>query len=233
MEKLNTLGLKLKSLKEELMKPDYPDVVKEALRSHADKLAETTINVDLHISLTDEKIGLSEFNEILLETKDCLKSYEEMFVEYERIREKVQLQLDEEEKPTNITSSSLVDEEKLAFTKTFKIDKQWVSDYFGQPADEVGKLMVRNGFIEKFAVLRLSKILEDFLKSEYFYEDKIVECKATRVFYDVEKEYYGIHLMFYMTIENAEDEEKVEKAVEYIRRITEKSEIYVGDRLIV
>lgn len=231
MQKLNSLGVELQSLKEELLKPEYPDVVKKALRGHADKLAETNIGVDLHVSLTDEKLNKEEFTAILLENEACLKSKEEMLVDFDKVRERMQEQLDADEFPTGITSKSIVDTDQVAFTKTFKLDKQWVSEYFGQPADEVGKLMVRNGFVEKFAVLRLSKILEGFLKSEQFVEDKIVDCKATRVFYDLENDYYGIHLMFYINIEDAEDEEKTVAALAYIRQMNDKIVAYMDERM--
>lgn len=230
MQKLNALGVELQSLKIELLNKDYPDVVKRALRGHADKLAETEIDVDLHVSLTDNKISSEEFTSILLEHKACLKTPEELLVEYEKIREEIQKTLDEREN-IQITSKSLVEEEQIAFAKTFKLDKEWVSEYFGQSADEVGKLMIRNGFIEKFAVLRLSKILEDYLKSDLFKKDKEVDCKATRVFYDLEQGYYGIHLMFYVDIEVAEDKEKVPRMLDYICEIHDKVVPFVEERL--
>lgn len=233
MQKLNGLGVEILALKTEMLKTDYPEIVQKALREAAENLVKNeTINVDLHLALTDEKLSIQEFEDILLETPSCLKTKEELLVEYEKIREGLQEQLDKD-KSTGITSKSMVDEEKIAFSKTFKLDNQWVSDYFGQPAEEVDKLMVRNGFIEKFAVLRLSKILEGFLKSEEFAEHKDVVCKATRVFYDVENHYYGIHLMFYMDIEVAEDKEKATEGIQYIREINEKAVKYMGERMKV
>lgn len=233
MEKLNTLGLKLQSLKSELLKPDYPEVVKEALRGHADKLAETDIGVDLHVSLTDKKITIEEFTDILLETKYCLKTPEEMLVEFEKIRASLHLLLNGETDEPLIPSTSLVEEEKIVFTRTFKLDKQWVSEYFGQPPEEVGKLMIRNGFVEKFAVLRLSKIFDDFLKSSDFKKDKTVKCKITQVFYNVEQGFYGINLIFYVQIEDAEDEEKASNILEYIQETNRKAEAMFSVRMMV
>lgn len=234
MQKLNALGVEILSLKTEMMKTDYPEIVKRALRETAENMVKKeAIDVELHLALTDEKLSTKEFEEILLENPSCLKTKEELFVEYEQIRESLQEELNKDEALENITSSSMVDEEQLSFSKTFKLDNQWVSEYFGQPANEVDKLMVRNGFVEKFAVLRLSKILEDFLKSDDFLKHDDVICKATRVFYDVENHYYGIHLVFYIDIEVAEDKEKIIEGLEYIRNINEKATNYMNDRMKV
>lgn len=218
MQKLNTLGVELQELKNELLKTEYPDVVKKALFGHADKLVESSISIDLHVSLTDQKIKAKDFLEVLLENDKCIKTSEEMLVEFEKIRESIQVQIDEDGNEIDITSQSIIEDEQIAFTKTFKMDNLWVSEYFGQPQSEVNSLMVRNGFVEKFAVLRLSKILEDFMNGEDFKENKLTEVKATRVFYDVEGAYYGIHLMFYVNIDITEDEKKTQTVLEYVKK---------------
>lgn len=232
MQKLNGLGVNIQSLKKEMLNADYPEIVKKALRDSAEiKVKNKEIDVELHLALTDENLSYEEFTQILLENKDCLKSHEEMLVDFEKIRETIQEQLDADEIPTGIITNSLVDEEKISFTKTFKLDKLWVAEYFGEPAEEVSKLMVRNGFVEKFAVLRLSKILKDFLKDENLKKDDLIECKATRVFYDVEGDYYGIHLMFYLDIEAAENDENIPLALAYIHEVHDKAVEFVEERM--
>lgn len=232
MEKLNGFGLELQSLKQELLKPDYPPVVKKSLVTLAHSMVEKKqIDVNLHLLLTDEKTSLEDFTALLHETPSCLKTKEEMFAEYEQIRERLQAALEKMEPGTPVKSKSLVETEQLVFTQTFRLDKQWVCDYFGQPPEEVGKLMVRNGFVEKFAVLRLAKILEDFLSSGDFAYREGVDVKATRVFYDVDHGYYGIHLMFYLEIEEAENFEAAQAHLEYIRDIAAKSREYMADRI--
>jgi hypothetical protein len=234
MQKLNGLGVEILSLKQEILKPDYPEIVKKALRESAENMVKNkAIDVDLHLALTDEKMKQSDFQSLLLDNPTCLKNKEEMLVDFEKVREQLQEQFNSDDTLMDIESNSLVDTDQIAFSKTFKLDQSWVSKYFGQPADEVGKLMVRNGFVEKFAVLRLSKVLENFLKSDQFTEHKTVECKATRVFYDLEQNYYGIRLMFYMDIEDGEDEEKSTQALDYIRQINEKVVAYMDERTVI
>lgn len=230
MQKLNELGVELQSLKKELLKTDYSDVVKKALLLSAEEMIKNKIiDVDLHLNLTDNELEQDLFTNVLFDHESCLKTKEEMLVDFEEVRTRLQTQLDEEETPLGIASKSLVDTDQLSFTKTFKLDKQWVSEYFGQPADEVTKLMVRNGFVEKFAVLRLTKILKDFLKSESFEEAE--ECKVTRVFYDVEEGYYGIHLIFYVNIEEAEDEKKGTETIQHIKEINNKAISFIEERM--
>jgi|HigsolmetaAR206D_1030411.scaffolds.fasta_scaffold00003_76 hypothetical protein len=234
MQKLNSFGLELQSLKQELLKPDYPPIVKKSLVNMAHSMVEKNqIDVNLHLLLTDEKTSLEDFTALLHETPACLKTKEEILAEFEQIRESLQALLEEMEPGTPVTSNSLIETEQLVFTQTFRLDKQWVSDYFGQPPEEVGKLMVRNGFVEKFAVLRLAKILEDFLTSGDFAPREGVDVKATRVFYDIDHGDYGIHLMFYLDIEEAENSEKAKGHLEYIREVAAKAREYMSDRMMV
>lgn len=232
MEKLNAFGLELKELKRELLNPDYPEVVKKSLVNMAHTMAEKEhIDVNLHLLLTDKKTTLDDFLELLHETPACLKTKEELLEEFEKIREGLQEYLEELNPDTAITSKSLVDTDELVFVLTFELDSEWVSEYFGQPIDEIDKLMVRNGFVEKFAVLRLTKIIEDFLKSGEYDEIDYVRVKATRVFYDMDCGYYGIQLMFYMDIEEAENEEKAKQHIEYIRDVADKAIAYYDERM--
>lgn len=234
MQKLNALGVELQSLKRELLNPNYPSVVKKSMITLAHTMVEKElIDVNLHLLLTDEKTGFDDFNAFLHETPSCLKTKEELLAEYEKIRESLEDILKEMEPDTSLTSKSLVDTEQISFAQTIKLDKQWVSDYFGQPADEIDKMMVRKGFVEKFAVLRLAKILSDFLKSGLFDKRDGVDVKATRAFYDVDHGYYGIHLMFYISIEDAEDEKKAKEHLEYIQDVAKKVREYAGERLKV
>lgn len=231
MEKLNAFGLELKELKRELLNPDYPDIVKKSLVNMAHTMVEKDqIDVNIHLLLTDENTGLDVFTNLLHETPSCLKTKEELFAEFEEIREKLQQHLKTLEPNTPVTSRSLVDTDELVFVLTFRLDEEWVSAYFGQPIEEVDKLMIRNGFVEKFAVLRLTKILEDFLKSDEHESRDGVRVKATRVFYDVDYGYYGIHLMFYMDIEDAENEEKAKGHIEYIQDVSAKARAYFEER---
>ena len=232
MEKLNELGLELKELKSELLNDSHSGVIKRALALSAEELAKKDIiNVDLHLSLTDEKIDAKTFESELFANPSCLKTKEEMMVEFEKIREQLDEKLEEE--GLLLDSESLVDTDQLSFAKTFKLDKPWVSEYFGQPNDEVDKLMVRNGFVEKFAVLRLSKILEDFLGSDRVEKNEKIDCKATRVFYDVEEGYYGISLIFYLGIEEVEDDTFTIEAIDYMKGILGIASEYVTQRLTV
>lgn len=234
MQKLNELGIELQSLKNELLKPDYPDLVKKALLLSAENMTKNDIiDVDLHLSLTDDNVDKSDFTKELMAIPSCLKTEAEMFVEFEKIREDLQSALDESEDGEQmLTSQSIVETDQIAFTKTFELNNQWVCNYFGQPTDEVGKLMVRNGFVEKFAVLRLSKILESFLNSEDYVSHDLVDCKATRVFYDVEEGFYGIHLMFYISVDEAENKEHREQILTYIKTIQGNAKEYMDKRMV-
>lgn len=231
MQKLNGLGVELYSLKKEMLDDKYSSIIKQALSLSAEKMVQTEmIDVDLHLSLTNSKLTLDAFEKELLDNPICLKTEEEMHTEYEKVREIIQEKIDES--GLQLTSESLVETEQLSFAKTFKLDKLWVSEYFGQPEGEVDKLMVRNGFVEKFAVLRLSKVLDAFVNSELFKTHETILCKPTHVFYDVEGGYYGIHLMFYINIEKAEDEERNVELIDYMKEVVLTTKTYVDERFV-
>jgi len=232
LEKLNDLGLELKELKKELLNTTHSNVVQKALSLSAENLVKNdVIDTDLHLVLTDKSTNIQNFEEILLKTEGCLKTKEELLVEFEKIRESVNQKMNEI--GLSLETKSLVDTYQLSLMKVFKIDKEWVSKYFGQPKEEVEKLMVRKGFVEKFAVLRLPTILENFFNQGEIEKTDKVDCRVTQTFYDVEDDYYGIRLIFYMTIEDAEDKTIQDESLTYINKITTQATEYIDERFIV
>lgn len=93
--------------------------------------------------------------------------------------------------------------------------------------------MVRNGFVEKFAVLRLSKILDGFVKSGTFESHEYIDCKPTRVFYDVEDGFYGIHMVFYVKVDKTEEEVSSKELLGYMKDTVLSTTKYITKRHFV
>ena len=89
MNKYNQLGLELIKYKTELLK-EYTDIVVNALYLAIDQLVQTKIiDTDTQTYLKDNDISLKEFSEIIIVDEKYIRSNEELLVEYEALREKI------------------------------------------------------------------------------------------------------------------------------------------------
>ena len=67
-------------------------------------------------------------------------------------------------KPLDVDFEVHMNEEVIEGKRTFLITEDFLKGYFYIPTEEdLEVLMKRKGFIEKFAILRLEKIFNDFL----------------------------------------------------------------------
>lgn len=169
MKKLNLFGQELLNYKTELLKTTYPKVVHDSL-----VLAVTKLETDKFISneikeyLIDREISLCDFEKEILNIKNCKKTKEELLEEFDKIKDSFLSEVYEEEslKPVDVSFESNIEEDKIIIKKEFLITDEFLKSYFYIPTDEDFEvLMKRKGFIEKFAILRLEKIMKDFLIS--------------------------------------------------------------------
>ncbi|HCL4480116.1 TPA: hypothetical protein N2D99_002184 [Clostridium botulinum] len=208
MNKYNALGVDLINYKIELLK-DYPEIVKRSLIASVDQMLQNNlIDLDTHYAVKDYATLVHDFKEYLLTKSAYLKTTEELFSEYEALREKLTQKILDLHIDEQLATESFVDKEKIEIIKSFNIDIEYVKTFFGVEHKDIDKLMKRKGFVEKFAVLRLPKILRDFIKT-IEYPDELFICDASLVYYDVETNSYCIDLLFDIPVENLEDEEKL------------------------
>lgn len=208
MNKYNALGVELINYKTELLK-EYPEIVKRSLMLSIDQMLQNElIDLDTHYAIKDDTTLVEPFREYILTKPTYLKTVEELFAEYEELRDKLTQKLLELQIEDQLSTESFVKKEQIAIIKTFNIDMEYAKAFFGVEIDEVEKLMKKKGFIEKFAVLRLPKILGDFLKT-IEYPTELFNCEASFVYFDVETNSYCIDLLFDIPVENLEDEEKI------------------------
>lgn len=233
MNKLNALGNELLEFKKEYNK-DYSSIIKKSLDIAIDKMAEDEIiDVDIHYSLKDETSDISNFKLLLLEKAKCLKTVEELLVEYETIRAKLNnvLDISEEDTENSVETLSSVKHEKISITKEFIITEKFIREYFVVESDEDFKeLMKRRGFIEKFAIIRLNKILKDFVTQNAICSSNF-EILNSNVFYEVDRNIYGIHLLFNIPIDNLETEEAIEDIGLEVKEIVSESEKFFDSKM--
>ncbi|MFJ8528572.1 hypothetical protein [Bacillus sp. NPDC094106] len=236
MNKYNIFGMELISYKTEILK-DYPDIVKRSLHDTFDRLLEhNAIDKDIHYALKDGGMDTNAFKSYILTNIKCIKSNEELLVEYEMIRERLESHITELIHTQELETESFVEKENISIIKKFVIDAKFAQEYFGvEEKDVKEKLMKPKGFVEKFAVLRLKKILMDFVQmdevqSEYFDYTSITTFLVYR---EEDTSNYCIDLCLSIPIDIAEDEENTEVLLEDISRVVSKSQTYFDERLVI
>ena len=229
MNKFNKLGMEVIDFKTEFLK-NYPPIVHESLGVAIDKKRDDSIISDMiHDKLLDSTVSLGEFKSFLLkEEPSCLKTYAELLQEYEDIRMSFTEALQEVLSKDNVDTSlfdaiktcSKVESEEIFVQQEFIITEEFINNYFLIESEkDFEVLMSRKGFIEKFAVLRLVRILKDFLDKQ---EDSCnYELHNSPVFFAAERNVYGIYLEFKIPIALLESEEQQKELSEIIAKIME------------
>lgn len=235
MNKLNKVGSQMLEYKLELTK-DYPEIVINSLHSMIDKLAEDgVIDIDVHLAVKERSINLNSLKELLLNKPSFVKTYEELLFEYEQIRTKINeiLEIDEENLNEVVKTVSSVNNEKIAITKEFILTEDFIKEYFYVKSEkDYEVLMQRKGFVEKFAILRLDKILRDFKDSKNI-NSKYYEVINSNVFFEAERNIYGIHLLFNIPVNNLENEDDLIRVVNEIKDIMNDATEYFDSRMTV
>jgi len=234
--------------KSELLKKDYPDLVRKALLGAVDQLQENkVIDVDVHYSLKDTDVKLDDFKKLLLEKPNLIKSAEELLKEYELTREVLDSKLRDldlfkiEKDLAPVTTDSKVDKEQIHIITSFKVDSTFAADYFGKSdPDELDVLMKRKGLVERFVLLRYNKMMNDFLSSqkEYNPETGVVELEdgvwilSDTVYFEPETNSYCSDFLIYLDIEKVEEEKNHERILKIAEKQIKEINDYIRIRII-
>lgn len=229
MNKFNALGMEVLDYKTEYLK-NYPQLVHDSIALAID--SKNTINEEIKTKLKDTNFSYDDFKKYLLTEAICLKTYEELLVEYEAIRAKLDNALLKNEISKNLKTFSKVENEQIQIVQEFVITEDFIKNYFTiENEKDFEILMSRKGFIEKFAILRLTKIFDDFLKT--LKDDNLFSIKHSLVFFNSDSNVYGIHLEYNISIEELEKENQSEVIANKILEIAEKANKNYNDRMLV
>lgn len=223
MKKINNVGLKLIEFKTELDK-DYPELVQNSLLSSLEQMVENeVIDLDTYNIIKNSSEGKDDFISYILTNEKYVKSHEELFKEYEEIRE----ELDEELKMhdlVDLSTDTVVEDDSIDVSKTFSIDRDFVSEYFGVGDEDIIKLMKRKGFIEKFAALRLVKILKDIIaKGKKSIE--VINLDYSLAYFDINGDGYKIDFIMKVPVSKTstlENKNKILAEIKEMKKLSEK-----------
>lgn len=234
MNKLNKLGVELINYKEELNK-DYSDLIIRSLNQTINIMAENEIiDIDIHYALTHEEVDIEGLNNLLLEKKTCIKTQEELLAEYDEIRSifNEHLGIEDDEK-SDIKTISNIQDDNIIVAKNFTYNSEFAKNYFGIPNKQSLKtFMARQGVFEKFSILRLGKIIKDFIEENPTSKDNF-EITFSDVFYENINECYGVSLIFKIDINVIELEENMDEIAKDIQDLINKAVEYFNDKMKV
>jgi hypothetical protein len=230
MNRINQKGMELIQYKIELSK-DYPEIVKNSLILALEQMLENeVIDLDTYMNIKDETFSLESFEKYLLTKPSFLKTEEEIFQEFEALRKILDDKLSELE-VEGLKTESVLDKEAILVTRKFCINENFTLKYFGVEEKDLLKLMKRRGFVEKFAVLRLTAIFRQFME-KVTYPKELFDIDVSLVYFDKDENGYSIDFTFEINIEDIENQEKLDKICESIKIIKQEVEEFYQKRTI-
>lgn len=229
MNKFNALGMEVLDYKTEYLK-EYPQLVHDSIALAID--SKSNVEEEIKTKLKDTSFSYDDFKKYLLTQTSCLKTYEQLLVEYESIRQTLDNLLLKDEISKDLKSFSKVEDEQIQIVQEFVITEDFIKNYFTiENEKDFEILMSRKGFIEKFAILRLTKIFDDFLKT--LKDTTSFSLKHSLVFFNSESNVYGIHLEYNISIEELEKENQIENITNKIIEIAKNANKNYKDRMLV
>lgn len=228
MNKFNSLGMEVLAYKEELMK-EQTEIIYKSLNFSIDSMLENKlIDLDVHYNLKEKSISISTLKELLMNKTSFLKTYEELLIEFEEIRKNLDRELGLIEDCQTI---SVVEKDKIILNQDFLITEDFIREYFLIESDtDYENLMGRKKFLHKFALLRLEKIMKDFL--EECPENKDFEINYSPVFFSESKNLYGIQLVYNIDVELLEDENKLNEISKNLKLVTRQAREYFNKKMV-
>jgi len=228
MNKFNSLGMEVLAYKEELMK-EQTEIIYKSLNFSIDSMLENKlIDLDVHYNLKEKSISIPTLKELLMNKTSFLKTYEELLIEFEEIRKNLDRELGLIEDCQTI---SVVEKDKIILNQDFLITEDFIREYFLIESDtDYENLMGRKKFLHKFALLRLEKIMKDFL--EECPENKDFEINYSPVFFSESKNLYGIQLVYNIDVELLEDENKLNEISKNLKLVTRQAREYFNKKML-
>lgn len=231
MNKINKVGQELIQYKTELFK-DYPKLVKDSLLLSIEKLVEAKIlDLDTFYLVKDSETSCEALSEYLLTKKAYSKSEQEIFQELEILRKQLNDILSRHGILHEVKTESVVDKELVMVSKTFLIGEQFTMDYFGVSEQDVLSLIKRRGFLEKFAVLRLTKIFNDFM-NELSFPEELFNCDISLVYFDEVENSNAIDIFFEITVPQLENQEVLDSICMTIKEIKNNAENFYNQKTL-
>lgn len=218
MNKLNQLGMHAIEFRKEFLNKSYPELVHDSIGLAIEQAFEHNPNIIEKIK--DISCSTKDFEKFLLSEDACRKTYDELLAEFDIIKDKLQLDA------IDVETFSEVQSDYISVKKEFLLNETFLRNYFYIETDnEFEKLMSRKGFVEKFAILRLKRIVNDFIAEVPAELAIAFSISNTPVFFNSEKSVYGIFLEMKLNIDTLNSDEEIQKTSEDVLKILDQARV--------
>lgn len=230
MDRINSFGKQAIEYKTEMLK-DYPKIVKDSLKMAVANLVERNeLNPFTQTALLNDDTSLEEFYQIVNTTNLFLKTPEELFGDFEVIRELLNIEL-EKLGVEDVETESKPDSDEIVVSKTFSIDEDFVMNYFGVDRQNALKLMGKKECIQMFASLRFEKILKDYLNTESEDLEDLFVLGKEKPFYERETNSFNVKLLMSIDVDMLDKNKNYELVASKIQKINNKAQKYYDERM--
>lgn len=230
MKILKPIVYEIINIKKELLDENHSPTVKKALELTIDQMYKSGhIDYDTQINIKDSRINEDEMLEFLSSNDSFKKSKEELEIEYLEFgkiitEDLINLGVESE----SFAYKADVDSESINICKIFSLEKEFLKNFFylkNEDSDDyLDKLMKRKGFIERFAILRLPRILFDFV--DICETSSNFSLEKTYPYFDSNKNCYSIDLVFNIKIDKITEDVRSEVLEEIVCIMNSADEYY-------
>lgn len=214
MDRINKIGKALLGYKREYSN-HYSPIVDEALMiSLENKLDKKMLSQETFDLIINDSVTYEELRKFILNKKEYLKTYKELFEEFEKVRELVNKTLHKLNFIDFIETESNVENNQITILKQYTLNEEYIKVFFGLEDKDMPQIMKKKGFAEKFAVLRLTKILKEILSE--MRTDSEYSQGCSKVYYNSDCNGFSIDYKYRINVDSIK-EENVEDKIKKIR----------------
>lgn len=222
MNRINAQGLNLIEYKKELNR-NYSLLVKNALILALNKLVEEKkLDEETLQKIQDTAIDIQTFSRYLLSRKEYTKNTKELLAEFEKVRYEINAYLIKIGFVDNVSTESLIDKNIIAVLKTYNLPQDFILNYFGIKENQLEQLMKKKGFIEKFAVLRMTKVCKEICLEAP--QDRYITQAQSLVYFNKETQSFSIDYRYNLNVDYIAQPHNAPVTLDKIKEIDETVE---------
>lgn len=214
MDRMNQMGKALLDYKREYSNHYSPIVDESLMLSLENKLEKKMLNQETFDLIINDSVTYEELRKFILNKKEYLKTYKELFEEFEKVRELVNKTLHKLNFVDFIETESNVENNQITILKQYTLNEEYIKVFFGLEDKDMPQIMKKKGFAEKFAVLRLTKILKEILSE--MRTDSEYSQGCSKVYYNSDCNGFSIDYKYRINVDSIKDE-NVEDKIKKIR----------------
>lgn len=226
MNRLNAIGNELIERKKDLITFKSQDRVYDALIFQINEalyekniIGETTREL-----LLNNELDLDSFRKYLLSQKEFLKSDNEIKEDFNKLRNVLVDEIERQNLKCAYTDYN-IHNSTISIFRTYMFDEDYALKHFDIESDKIDKLMELKGFMSFYSVLRLPKILNDFIENVEL-ETDLFTLSHSQVYENINPKGFNIDLILEIKVSSLEESNMLEIIVSHAREKIEECDLF-------